>query len=125
MSVMSDKGEPIFLYTLQPGGASHSFGVAVAKLAGIPDAVIQRANTMLKQLEERSKPVERKNPISVDLLENLEPQQVNLIDHLIKQELESMDIAQMTPLDALNTLADLKDKLKLLNDHDKKFLKAD
>lgn len=125
MSVMSDKGEPIFLYTLQPGGASHSFGVAVAKLAGIPDAVIRSANAMLTQLEERSKPAERKNPISVDLLENLEPQQVNLIDHLIKQELETMDIAQMTPLDALNTLADLKDKLKLLNDQDKKFLKAD
>lgn len=125
MSVMSDKGEPVFLYTILPGGASHSFGVAVAKLAGIPDTVINRANVMLEHLENRSRPTQQKKTLPIDLLENLEPQQVNLIDHLIKQELESLDIAQMTPLEALNVLADLKDKIKLLNDHDKKFLKAD
>jgi DNA mismatch repair protein MutS len=125
MGVISDKGDPVFLYTLMAGGASHSFGVAVAKLAGIPDPVIKRANEMLAQLENRSQTVTTKNRPSIDLLNTFEPQQVNLIDHLIKQELESLDIAQMTPLDALNTLAEMKDKVKLLHDHDKTYLKAD
>src|SRR5690606_29109615 len=40
MAVADDKGSPIFLHSLVPGGASHSFGVAVAKLAGVPDEVI-------------------------------------------------------------------------------------
>lgn len=123
MSVVSDKGEPVFLYTLAHGGASHSFGVAVAKLAGIPDPVIKRANEMLAQLEKRSQnqPVEKPDT----LLENYEPQQVNLIDHLLKQEIETVDIAQLTPLEALNLLAELKDKVKLLNEQDKKFIKVD
>jgi DNA mismatch repair protein MutS len=125
MAVINEKDEPVFLYTLLEGGASHSFGVAVAKLAGIPAPVIKRANEMLVLLEKRSQtPAEPITPRK-NLLENFEPQQVNLIDHLIRQELESLDIAQMTPLDALNTLADLKDKIKLLDEHDKKFLKMD
>lgn len=125
MSVINEKDEPVFLYTLLAGGASHSFGVAVAKLAGIPEPVIKRAQEMMLLLEKRSQtPVEPLTPRK-DLLENFEPHQVNLIDHLIKQELETIDIAQMTPLEALNTLAELKDKVKLLNEQDKTFLKAD
>jgi DNA mismatch repair protein MutS len=124
MSVISDKGEPVFLYTLAEGGASHSFGVAVAKLAGIPEPVIKRANEMLEQLETRGQNTARKK-VSEDLLDNFGQQQVSLIDHLITQELETMDIAQMTPLEALNMLAELKDKVKLLSEQDKKFLKAD
>src|SRR5205814_1094190 len=54
MSVASEKGEPIFLHTILPEGASHSFGVAVAKLAGIPELVIKRANELLKELEKRN-----------------------------------------------------------------------
>jgi len=43
MAVADDKGYPIFLHTILPGGASHSFGVAVAKLAGVPSEVIIKA----------------------------------------------------------------------------------
>lgn len=52
-------------------------------------------------------------------------QQINLADHLIHKELEGIDIARMTPLDALNVLADLKDKLVLLTKEHKNFLEAD
>lgn len=53
MSVIEENGEPIFLHSLVPGGASSSFGVAVAKLAGIPKEVVKRANEILNLLENR------------------------------------------------------------------------
>ncbi|HSW97404.1 MAG TPA: DNA mismatch repair protein MutS [Candidatus Saccharimonadales bacterium] len=106
MEVANETGDPIFLHTLVSGGASHSFGVAVAKLAGIPEEVITKANEILKNLEERH--VEEPTRTN-----NYQLQTNNLIDHLIHKQLESIDIHQMTPLEALNTLAKLKDKLKL------------
>ncbi|HSX10034.1 MAG TPA: DNA mismatch repair protein MutS [Candidatus Saccharimonadales bacterium] len=127
MSVSDDKGEPVFLHTILPGGASHSFGVAVAKLAGIPEQVIKRANELLKELESRGK-------AKVDFVsENAEGVylshptgvQINLADHLIHKELENLDIARMTPLEALNVLADLKEKLQLFTKENKKYIEAD
>jgi DNA mismatch repair protein MutS len=111
MAVVDDKGVPIFLYSLLPGGASHSFGVAVAKLAGIPDPVIRKAKEMLKTLEQRERDIPKDLP-----KENELPHQMNLLAHLLQKELQDMDIHQMTPLEALNTLAALKDKLKLYQD---------
>lgn len=118
MAVANDKGEPVFLHTILPGGASHSFGVAVAKLAGIPEPVITRANELLKELEGR-----HIESAEQPLLP--QPQQVNFADHLIHKELEHLDIANMTPLDALNKLSELKDKLKLFTMQEKELLHAD
>ncbi|QQG44383.1 MAG: DNA mismatch repair protein MutS [Candidatus Roizmanbacteria bacterium] len=113
MSVAEKDGEPIFLYTLSPGGASHSFGVAVAKLAGIPAEVIEKAKVILQKLEKRhlEKPKET---------EIFEPTIINLIEHVIHQELEKIDIHEITPLEALNKLAAMKDKLKLLKTDNEK-----
>lgn len=145
MSVVNDKDEPIFLHTIQEGGASHSFGVAVAKLAGIPEEVVTRANELLADLEKRStnssdnsSSTSHREELNVDSGLRLNrggrsqnddamfvPQQINLADHLIHKELEQMDISQMTPLEALNKLADLKEKLKLFSLESKKYLEAD
>lgn len=121
MSVANEKGKPIFLHTILPGGASHSFGVAVARLAGIPDSVIDRANELLEELEKRSS---RREPEQrVTKTEKLS--QMSLISHLIYKELEEMDIHQMTPLDAMNKLSELKEKVKLFAKQDKKLLQID
>lgn len=53
------------------------------------------------------------------------PLQINLAEHLIHKELENVDIAQMTPLEALNFLAELKEKLQLFNKENKKYIEAD
>lgn len=131
MAVADEKGEPIFLHTILPGGASHSFGVAVAKLAGVPDKVIKRAQEILKSLENREHPKsnfysssERNESRSYNnlVLDDAPPsigkysrgaRTINIADRLIHKELENLDISQMTPLQALNKLADLKDKVKL------------
>jgi DNA mismatch repair protein MutS len=132
MAVTDEKGEPIFLHTILPGGASHSFGVAVAKLAGIPEEVINRAKELLHTLEENRhsgesndskikelSSIERSWASQDDIKEN------NLLDQFLLHELEQVDIGTMTPLEALNKLAELKDQLKLLKSPTDKFLEAD
>lgn len=120
MAVSEDKGDPVFLHTLLPGGASHSFGVAVAKLAGIPDSVVKRSKELLEEMEKRGDKKE------TDTDKGMLPQQINIADHLLHLEIEKLDIAQMTPLEALNQLAALKEKLALLTHEQKKnFLEID
>ncbi len=123
MSVAEENGEPVFLHTIVVGGASHSFGVAVAKLAGIPSEVIARAKVLLEELEKRSE-TEPTPATSVSQTE-IASHQINLADHIIHKELEQLDISQMTPLEALNKLADLKEKLKLFSLENKKYLDVD
>lgn len=108
MAVADEKGSPVFLHTILPGGASHSFGVAVAKLAGIPDPVIEKAFHILKNME--NKDIEISTPPEKIFSE---PSSDHIVDHLIHKEIESLDISTMTPLDALNHLAELKEKIKL------------
>jgi DNA mismatch repair protein MutS len=99
MAVESEKNTPIFLYTLTRGGASHSFGVAVARLAGVPERVVRRAQTLLLQLEEGSRTRE------------LTSDKKNSSDEDVLQELKDANLNKMTPLDALNFLAQLKENL--------------
>ena len=107
LAVENKDGAPIFLHTLVAGGASYSFGLAVAKLAGVPQSVVDKAQAMLLTLGKERSP---KNDI-VRPEKIIDP--VLVIEHLIAKELEKMDIAQMTPLEALNMLAELKEKLKI------------
>ncbi len=118
MAVADDKGSPIFLHTILPGGASHSFGVAVAKLAGVPDEVIIKAREVLQTLENRDIEPHISEPNSVLYPKKGEYpiEKTRVIDRFIHQEIENLDISQMTPLQALNTLADLKEKIKLLEE---------
>ena len=109
MAVTEEQGDPIFLHSLLPGGASHSFGVSVAKLAGIPTSVITRANELLVILEERQMTHDIPNPVIPEKMPDL-----NFSNYLITKELSSLDIATMTPLEALNKIAELKEKVMLL-----------
>ncbi len=119
MAVADEKGEPIFLHTLVSGGASHSFGVAVAKLAGVPDPVIQKATEILHILEKRH----MENTTEPETME--QSSTVHLVDKLLHKELEDIDIHQTTPLEALNKLAALKEKLKVFKGTQSKFLEVD
>lgn len=120
MSVADEKGEPIFLHTILPGGASHSFGVAVARLAGVPDQVIQRAKELLHTLEKRN--VEEKDDTAVA---TYSVQTGHIVERLLQKELENLDIGNMTPLEALNKLAEIKEKLKLFSKETRNISDAD
>lgn len=110
MAVAEHEDHPVFLYTMVEGGASSSFGVAVARLAGIPEEVIASAEEKLKHLE--TKPAPKTNPIPIEFTDEM-------IERFLLHEFENLEISEMTPLEALNKLADLKNKLKLLSSSDR------
>lgn len=124
MAVADNKGIPIFLHTILPGGASYSFGVAVAKLAGVPDEVIQKAQEILHSLEKRGFETSDTEEKFSEALNQHEVSNTNLVTHLLYKEIESIEISSMTPLQALNTLAELKEKVKILQS-DKNVLEVD
>lgn len=102
----------IFLRTIIPGGASHSYGIQVARLAGMPSDVIERAKEILQNLEhgefEEGAPrlaKSRKNQPKKDL------RQFSLFEaseDLLRQRLKKLNISMLTPLEALNMLDELK-----------------
>jgi DNA mismatch repair protein MutS len=133
MAVTEEKGAPIFLHTMLPGGASHSFGVAVAKLAGVPQTVIENAYEILQTLEFRNVEKEKTphdlipnlftNPKDTEIMNQVQ-QEDTVAKQILIKELANVDLSNTTPLEALNKLAELKDKLKLLQTTEK-YLEAD
>jgi DNA mismatch repair protein MutS len=106
----------VFLRKLAPGGSIHSFGIHVARMAGMPPALIQRANEVLQQLEElRSKG----NDPALQLKQMpVQKMQLSIFDvhsqtfDEIRQILEGIDINRLTPVEALLKLQDIKSRLK-------------
>ena len=107
-------GELIFLHKVFAGGASHSYGVAVAKLAGIPELVTGSALKMLKNLEERDF---SKSEYKVDKINSSKTPQSLLasetaarpnVEHPLIAKIKELDVNNMTPLEALKFLDDLK-----------------
>ncbi len=110
VSVRETKDQVLFLRKLVPGGSEHSFGIHVAKMAGIPQLVIERANQILKKLEEShsgqalTHPVKSsKNDMQLSFFQLDDP----LLEE-IKQELLHLDIDTMTPVEALMKLNQLR-----------------
>ncbi len=112
VSVKEYKDKVIFVRKLVPGGSEHSFGIHVAKLAGMPSYVIRQAEKMLKKLEENYRPDENKKKISRE-----DPVQLTFfqLDDPLLEELRdiivSLDINNLTPVEALNMLHEIKSKL--------------
>ncbi|NAY92260.1 DNA mismatch repair protein MutS [Muricauda sp. JGD-17] len=110
VSVKELKNNVLFLRKLVPGGSEHSFGIHVAKMAGMPQQVLQRANKILKKLE--------KSHSSEEMTEKLQQSQhemqlsfFNLDDPLleeIKDEILHLDIDTLTPVEALMKLNEIK-----------------
>ncbi|MDD3205058.1 MAG: DNA mismatch repair protein MutS [Lachnospiraceae bacterium] len=123
---VKEKGDDIvFLRKIIKGGADKSYGIQVAKLAGVPDFVIDRAKEIVEQLSDNDI-TQRVQEITVDLkngdkkkparLDEVDLEQISLFDTVkdedVVKELKEIDISNLTPLDALNTLYSLQNKLK-------------
>lgn len=106
----------IFLRKLAPGGSTHSFGIHVAKMAGMPSSLIQRANEILEQLE--AKNVDGEHTIDVKNIGKTEKLQLSIFDahsetfESIRKMLSDIDINRLTPVEALLKLQEIKSKLK-------------
>ncbi|MDG1804570.1 DNA mismatch repair protein MutS [Flavicella sp.] len=112
VSVKELKDTVIFLRKLVAGGSEHSFGIHVAKLAGMPTQVIHRANKMLKQLEKNHTGEDIKNKLSAAKEEeDLQLSFFKLDDPLledIKEEILATNIDTLTPIEALMKLNEIK-----------------
>ena len=111
VSVKELKDKVIFLRKLVPGGSEHSFGIYVAKLAGMPTAVVHRASKMLKQLEKNHTNAEVKEALKNAADKELQLSFFKLDDPLledIKEEILSTNIDTLTPIEALMKLNEIK-----------------
>jgi DNA mismatch repair protein MutS len=121
VAVREDSGRVIFLRKLQRGGSEHSFGIHVAKLAGMPKSIVKRADEILKQLETENRHAGGGKVSGKKIVES--PSQAGgmqlsfyqLDDPVLSQirdEILTLDVNNLTPIEALNKLNDIKRILK-------------
>jgi DNA mismatch repair protein MutS len=111
VSVKELKDSIIFLRKLVAGGSNHSFGIHVAKLAGMPNMVIHRAQKILKQLEKNNAQKEVKEVLKETQHEEMQMSFFQLDDPLledIKEEILATNIDTLTPIEALMKLNEIK-----------------
>jgi DNA mismatch repair protein MutS len=111
VSVKELKDKVIFLRKLVAGGSAHSFGIYVAKLAGMPTAVVHRASKMLKQLEKNHTNEDIKETLKTASENNMQLSFFKLDDPLledIKEEILATNIDTLTPIEALMKLNEIK-----------------
>src|SRR5271166_5460944 len=114
VSVKETPNEIIFLRRVEPGSADKSYGIEVARLAGLPRSVIERAREVLKRHEQSEHELsETLSPGASDIAHKNGNQQVlfTALDREILERLRGLDLDQLKPLDALNLLADLKKQI--------------
>jgi len=113
VSVKESGNKVIFLRKLVPGGSNHSFGIHVARMAGMPPSVVHRADEILLQLEDTHRKDGLSKPLEgmAEKREGFQMSFFQLDDPVLKQirdEIKNLDINQLTPLEALNKLNDIK-----------------
>lgn len=105
IAVSEDRGEVVFLHRIVPGGVDKSYGIHVAKLAGLPGWVIKRAYEVLTELENPAKKEPKTRTCQPQLLLPLTEQ-----TSALAEEIKGLEIESLTPLAALNKLYELKKK---------------
>lgn len=119
-------GQMLFLRKLEPGGSAHSFGIQVARLAGMPPSIVERAQTILKQLEQEHIETEMPQAIAPADKSGKKSKKGKTVDGYqlsffqlddpvlsqIRDMLLEVDVDRLTPLEALNKLSDIKKVLK-------------
>ena len=119
VSVKEANGKVMFMRKLVEGGSEHSFGIHVADIAGMPKSIVKRANVILKQLEKNNDQVGEVSKNAINKLdepnENVQLSFFKLDDPVliqIRDEFLHLDINNLTPVEALNKLNDIKKIVK-------------
>jgi DNA mismatch repair protein MutS len=115
VSVKELKDNVLFLRKLVPGGSHHSFGIHVAKMAGMPQAVLQRANKILKRLEKSHASEELTEEMKAVSKEEMQLSFFKLDDPLLeelREEILEIDIDTLTPVEALMKLNEIRRMLQ-------------
>ncbi|MEC1157109.1 DNA mismatch repair protein MutS [Cytobacillus horneckiae] len=126
VSAVEQNGKVVFLHKIKEGAADKSYGIHVAQLADLPDELISRANEILTGLEQQSekpvnntdlpsKPVKQETEGQLSFFEEVSTDNKNSVNSKEKRiidKIKKLDILDMTPMDALNTLYELHKKIK-------------
>ena len=104
VSAYEEDGKITFLHKIKDGSVDKSYGIHVARLAELPNKLIKRADEILKHYETNTNKKDKKEVVQESLVFDLEPSEV-------EEEIKNLDLSNMTPIDALNTLYKLKEKL--------------
>ena len=126
IAVKEQGDDIVFLRKIVPGGADKSYGIQVAKLAGVPDLVINRAKEIVEELSDQditarvseiaAKEQHPKKKPRTKRYDEVDIAQMSLFDTVkdddVIEELKNLDVGNMTPIDALNTIYRLQNKLK-------------
>ena len=113
VSVKEEKNDVLFLRKLVPGGSEHSFGIHVAKMAGMPSKVLNKAHQILKKLEKSHSNEELTGKVK-SIKDDIQLQFFNLDNPVLeelKDEISKIDINSLTPVEALLKLSELKKKI--------------
>ena len=124
VGAVEEDGNLVFLHKITPGSADRSYGVQVAKLAGLPTSVLQRASSILEILEKqyekspvRMEPTDEPKEIVVE--EETEAGQLNLFsgawtpeEEAVLEKLKKVDVLNLTPLEAMNVLNEMQNRLQ-------------
>lgn len=114
VSVKEVENKVIFMRKLLPGGSEHSFGIHVAKMAGMPKSIVKRADEILKQLESDNRQPDLKGKPVKELAAGAEGYQLSFFQlddpvlSRVKDELTNLDVNNLTPMEALNKLNDIR-----------------
>ncbi len=118
---VQEKGDTItFLRKIIPGSASQSYGIQVARLAGVPDTVIDRAKEIARELEQTDitqhikkigKKEKEADPVQLSLFDTMNIMTVEERESQVEKSLKEADLSNMTPIQALNFLYELQKKL--------------
>lgn len=118
VGAVEDDGDLVFLHKMMPGPADKSYGVQVAKLAGLPTSLLNRAGKILKDLEQKEEHLfEKKVPEKMTVIEESQTQ-LDLFEELTDSEKETLNalrklnILNTTPIEALQLLSQLQDNIK-------------
>ena len=111
VGAIEEYGQLVFLYKILQGPADKSYGLHVARLAGLPDDLINHSQEVLNELESQAQNLRKPNNQAIPLF-NLPAQPAKASPSQVEADLEAADLNTMTPLDALNFLAQLKGQLK-------------
>lgn len=119
VAAVENKSRIVFLHEVKEGPANQSYGIAVAQLAGVPNTVIRRARSMLQELEARSHTNEQLDLFASNLVltASTPATEEPSASVALCEELEQLDVDQLTPRQALDLLYELKDKAKIALDN--------
>ena len=110
VATLEQEGQVTFFHKIEPGPADKSYGIHVAKIAGLPAELLARADKILTQLENQG----TESPVPIRETSAV-TEQMSLFDapeeHPILAELAELDVYNMTPMQAMNVLVELKQKL--------------